>query len=181
MSSLPQRFPNLFTLRVQLQRLPERISGTLVVLHIEKISIQWEGGIYKWKECVRLKGESVQAAVPSWSWGLHLHDTRPWTNRDASFCTCGHLPELVPHVSYAASRGSGWHTWLHQMGLHQVPVFTMSKYAVSLAQQVGATVMNGYINRLTGSAKHLVAFSLVYLCAIISHQNYLLCDLFYCS
>jgi hypothetical protein len=40
MPSLPQRFPNLFTLRVQLQRLPERISGTLVVLHIEKISIQ---------------------------------------------------------------------------------------------------------------------------------------------
>jgi hypothetical protein len=36
MSSLPQRFPNLFTLRVELQRLPERVSGTLVVMDIEK-------------------------------------------------------------------------------------------------------------------------------------------------
>jgi hypothetical protein len=39
MSSLPQRFPNLFTLRVELQRLPERVGGTIVVLDIEKKSI----------------------------------------------------------------------------------------------------------------------------------------------
>lgn len=32
MSTLPQRFLNLFTLRVELQRLPERLSGALVVL-----------------------------------------------------------------------------------------------------------------------------------------------------
>jgi hypothetical protein len=160
MPSLPQRFPNLFTLRVQLQRLPERISGTLVVLHIEKISIQWEGGIYKWKECVRLKGESVQAAVPSWSWGLHLHDTRPWTNGAVSFCTCVHLPELDPHVSYAASRGSCWHASGYQMGLCQVPAFTF--YNEQWAFISNRLLQQWWMDLQTGSVEHIVAFPSVY-------------------
>jgi hypothetical protein len=44
------------------------------------------------------------------------------------------------------------------MGLHQVPAFTVSKYAGSSAQQVGAAMMNGSINRLCGT---MVAFLLV--------------------
>ena len=49
MSSLPQRFLNLFALRVELQRLPERVNGALVGLrNNETISIPREGGIYKW-------------------------------------------------------------------------------------------------------------------------------------
>jgi hypothetical protein len=45
MLSLPQRFHNLFILRVQLQCLPECISSAIVVLDIEKISIP-RGEVY---------------------------------------------------------------------------------------------------------------------------------------
>ena len=41
-SSLPRRFLNLFALRVELQRHPERVGSTLEVLHVENISIPRE-------------------------------------------------------------------------------------------------------------------------------------------
>jgi hypothetical protein len=45
MSPLPQGFPNLFAPGVQLHCLPERVSGAIVVLDIEKISVP-RGEIY---------------------------------------------------------------------------------------------------------------------------------------
>jgi hypothetical protein len=50
------------------------------------------------------------------------------------------------------------------MGLRQVPAFKMSQRVLSLAQQVGATIMNGYINRLCGAYRCLSTslFSLLF-------------------
>jgi hypothetical protein len=69
MSSLPQRFPNLLTLRVELQRLPERVSCAFIVLVILREYQYHEREIYtSGKNEFDCKGQINKE--------LHLHETQ---------------------------------------------------------------------------------------------------------
>lgn len=66
MSPLPQGFPNLFAPGVQLHCLPECVSGAIVVLDIEKISIP-RGEVYT-------SGENGSNCKGRIKYKLYLHE-----------------------------------------------------------------------------------------------------------